>query len=147
MGRTFLQWSVFGVAATLVLQPAQAGDRERAAVQVHHLGASIHRVAVVNRGENGGLRIENGAQRQSSEVRVGNPVHGEFSFLPVTPLGTNAPSPRDRGTTTRQGETGPSTSPRERKTITFFRLDPKFGDVAVQPVVGGVNGAQLSVGF
>ena len=131
----------------LVVQPAQAGERETAAAQAHHLGASIHRVAMVNRGEDRGLRIENGAQRQRSEVRVGNPVHGEFSFLPVTPLRTDPPSPRDRGTTARQGEQGPATPPRERKSITFFRLDPKFGDVAVQPVVGGVNGAQLSVGF
>lgn len=35
----------------------------------------------------------------------------------------------------------------ERKGITFFRLAPKFGDVSVQPVIGGVNGAQISVGF
>jgi len=36
----------------------------------------------------------------------------------------------------------------KRKTITFFRFhNSKLGDVSVQPVVGGVNGAQLSFGF
>lgn len=34
-------------------------------------------------------------------------------------------------------------SPPKRKTITFFRR----GDISVQPVIGGVNGAQLSIGF
>ena len=101
-----------GVAAALAFvgQPATAGERETAAVQIHHRGPSVQSVAVVNRSEDRGLRIENGGRRQLAE-------------------------------------TGPATSPRERKSITFFRLDPKFGDVAVQPVVGGVNGAQLSVGF
>jgi len=35
----------------------------------------------------------------------------------------------------------------QHKTLTFFRLNPKLGDISVQPVVGGVNGAQLSIGF
>jgi hypothetical protein len=43
-------------------------------------------------------------------------------------------------------ESGQAARP-QHKTITFFRLNPKLGDVSVQPVVGGVNGAQLSIGF
>jgi hypothetical protein len=51
--------------------------------------------------------------------------------------------------TTRRDEprdSGQSARP-QHKTLTFFRLNPKLGDVSVQPVVGGVNGAQLSIGF
>jgi len=139
----------FGVAIGVALQSVQAGERQTAAaVQVHHLEASGHRVALV-KGEDRGLRIESGGPALAGKLRigVGSVGHGEFLFGPVTPLGTDPPSPRDRGTTARQGETGPATSPRERKSVTFFRLDPKLGDVAVQPVIGGVNGAQLSVGF
>ena len=124
-----------------------AGERETAAVQIHHRGPSVQSVAVVNRSEDRGLRIENGGRRQRTEVGVGNMGHGEFSFVPVTPLRPDPPSSHNRGTTARQGENGPATPPRERKSITFFRLDPKLGDVSVQPVIGGVNGAQLSVGF
>jgi len=48
--------------------------------------------------------------------------------------------------TKKEKESGP-TPVNERKKIILFRFDPKFGDVTVQPVVGQVNGAQLSVGW
>jgi hypothetical protein len=54
-----------------------------------------------------------------------------------------------QATSTRKDEpkeSGQAAHP-QHKTITFFRLNPKLGDVSVQPVVGGVNGAQLSIGF
>ncbi len=35
----------------------------------------------------------------------------------------------------------------ERKPLTLFRFDSRFGEVAVRPVIGKVNGAQLSLGF
>jgi len=155
MARTFVCW--LGVAAGLALQTAQAGDRESTAVQTHHRASLVQSVAVAapprfgrkpevtdQKPEVGGSAT---AGKLRSAVGMGTTRHGEFSFVPVTPLGADPPSSRNRGTTARQGENGPSTSPRERKSITFFRLDPKLGDVSVQPVVGGVNGAQLSVGF
>ena len=37
--------------------------------------------------------------------------------------------------------------PREHKPITLFHFNSQFGEVAVRPVFGRVNGAQLSVGF
>jgi hypothetical protein len=77
-----------------------------------------------------------------------NITHGEFSFVAVTPLGPRAgDQSRLLQGDSVQREKGPATPPAERKSITFFRLNPKLGDVSVQPVVGGVNGAQLSVGF
>jgi hypothetical protein len=35
----------------------------------------------------------------------------------------------------------------EHRPLTLFHLDSKFGNIAVQPVVGHVNGAQFSLGF
>jgi hypothetical protein len=121
-----------GVAATFALQPAQAGERKPAAVQAHHLGASIRRVALVAPARS--------SARADLSKRLGDvnrsAAGGEFSFVPVTPLGAEAGGKRTE-----------PLSPQERKTITFFRLNPKLGDVSVQPIVGGVNGAQLLVGF
>jgi hypothetical protein len=77
------------------------------------------------------------------------PGRGEFSFLPVSPLESRLSRSANNAPATsgdEQKEKGPI-PPRERKSVTFFRLDSKYGDVSVQPVVGGVNGAQLSVGF
>ncbi len=36
---------------------------------------------------------------------------------------------------------------REHKPLTLFRFDSKFGEVAVRPAIGKVNGAQFSLGF
>jgi hypothetical protein len=47
---------------------------------------------------------------------------------------------------TKEKESEP-TPAKERKKIILFQFDRKFGDISVQPVVGRVNGAQLSVGF
>jgi hypothetical protein len=83
------------------------------------------------------LPRSSGADRVSS-IR-GMHGRGELAGVPVRPLETRL---------WHQPVTGADQSGRhERKSLTFFRLDPKFGDVSVQPVVGGVNGAQVSVGF
>jgi hypothetical protein len=39
------------------------------------------------------------------------------------------------------------TPPRLRKSLTFFRFQSKAGEVSVQPLVGGLKGAQFSLGF
>ena len=153
MGPRLILWSVLGVAAGFVSlqQPAMAGERRNVAAPIHHRAAFVQSVAVVaparstlradlpkpigydaaNRG------VDFGARRTAL-------VHGEFSFVPVTPLRQEV---REQRPGVGSPQQGPRTTPRERKGITFFRLDPKLGDVSVQPVVGGVNGAQLSVGF
>jgi hypothetical protein len=159
MRRIFI--GVAGVCLTmgLALQPAQAGERKHGATitfqaQASHavvvgaparssvradISQTLHHAVASPRGE--GQRTEVGGRRT---VGVGNAGHGEFSFAPVSPLGTEVGGQRSE---VGSGKRGPSTSPRERKSLTLFRLDPKFGDVSVQPVVGGVNGAQVSLGF
>ena len=78
-------------------------------------------------------------------------VTAEYSFSPVSPLASKSgsePTAQKVAVAGQAKETGPATDPSERKVVTFFRLNPKFGDVSVQPVIGGgVNGAQLAVGF
>jgi hypothetical protein len=143
----------------LALQPAQAGERKHGATIAYQAHAShavvvsaptrsnlhadisqtLHHAVTIPRGE--GQRTEVGSRK--TEVGAENVGHGEFSFVPVTPLGMEVKGPRSEVGSAK----GPGTPPRERKSLTFFRLDPKFGDVSVQPVVGGVNGAQVSLGF
>jgi hypothetical protein len=74
---------------------------------------------------------------------------GDVPFFPVSPFQSKLPRSDDRASTSRseQKENGPTTAPRERNSVTFFRFDSKLGNISVQPVIGGVNGAQLSVGF
>jgi hypothetical protein len=88
-----------------------------------------------------------------SVARLGNNATSEYSFSAVSPLASKSavgtePTARATFVAAQAKEAGPTTVPSERKTVTFFRLNPKFGDVSVQPVFGGgVNGAQLAVGF
>jgi hypothetical protein len=151
-----------GAAAAFALQSAQAGERKPAATQAHHL-ASAHRVALVaparsslradlpktsrdvtSRPDNFGATSLRKDRVKSGRESAGMPgganrnaaARGEFSFVAVTPLGTDA-----------GGQRSEPVAPQERKSLTFFRLDSKLGDVSVQPVVGGVNGAQVLVGF
>jgi len=162
----------FGAAAAFALQPAQAGERKPAAMQAHHLGVSVHRVASVvpvrsslradlpktmrkdvnsRRDDFGRRRLRSENPRDLAGLRTVASQHArraEFSFVPITPLGTEAASqnrPREGDGVPK--EKGPAPPPAERKNVTLFRLNPKLGDVSVQPVVGGVNGAQLLVGF
>lgn len=128
-----------GVAAGLALQPAHAGDRKQ--LSVRHAETSIQRVVFA-------------AQARSTGDSYGGRIikaqgRGEFSFSPVSPLESRLSRSQVAGafpSTTRERGKRP-VSQGERKNVTFFRLDPKFGDVSVQPVMGGVNGAQLSVGY
>jgi hypothetical protein len=129
MGRSLFSWWGVGVAALLAWQPALAGERKQAATR--HSEMSARPVMV------GALPRSSGGDRANS-IRA---MHGrvELQGLPVRPLETRL---------SRQPVTGADQSERhEHKSVTFFRLNPKFGDVSVQPVVGGVNGAQVSVGF
>jgi hypothetical protein len=147
MGRTYSNWWGLGVAAFfLVGQPAQALAGERKLVAVRHAEMSARPVTVV------ALPRSLGADHASS-VKA---MHGrrELAALPVrameTRLSQDGPptfAGLRRGEQGRGYKGGDEPGRHERKSVTLFRLNPKFGDVSVQPVVGGVNGAQVSVGF
>jgi hypothetical protein len=159
MRRIFIGLAGACVTMGLALQPSQAGERKHGATiafQAHpsravvvgtparssvraDISQTLHHAVASPRGE--AQRTEVGGRRT---VEAGNTGNGEFSFAPVSPLGTEVGGQRSEVGSAKRG---PTTAPRERKSLTLFRLDPKFGDVSVQPVVGGVNGAQVSLGF
>jgi hypothetical protein len=135
MGRDLVRWLGFGVAVGIAFQPAQAGERKSAIIQ---------RAAIPARSSDFG-----GQMRSLGNNHVTAPLkmqgRGELAFFQVTPFesrsagaGANASRQREE-----QKASGPTT-PRERRTMTLLRLNP---NISVQPVIGGVNGAQLSVGF
>jgi hypothetical protein len=126
-----------GIAVGLALQPAHGGDRKQAA---ERHAETVTRGVVVANNARSNLRADVPQTMRSGVTSR----RSEFSFSPVSPLESSTRSQAQPGH--EEKEKAP-TSPRERRNVTFFRLDPKFGDISVQPVVGGVNGAQLSVGY
>lgn len=142
-----------GVVLGLALQSAHAGDRKLGAAGFHARTVAAHPVVFAAQtrasGDNYTSRLRPAA---FAELRRDYGVPGgtnEFSFAPVSPLKSEV-----RGATAAakmksesRSATREPTPPSERKTVRFFKLDSKLGDVSVQPVLGGVNGAQLSVGF
>ena len=127
----------FGIALGLAVQPAHGGDRKQASARhAETVSRGVVFAAQARSGLHGGVP-------QTMHAGVTS-RRGEFSFSPVSPLEARALSQMKPGA--EEKEKGPI-SPRERRNVTFFRLDPKLGDISVQPVVGGVNGAQLSVGY
>ena len=129
MGRNLLSWVGLGAAALLAAQSAQGGERKLAAPRHSEMSARPVMVAAI--------RPSRGMD-QANSMRA---LHGraELAGSPVRPLETRL----SHQSTTDVADQGRH----EHKSLTFFRLNPKFGDVSVQPVVGGVNGAQVSVGF
>lgn len=137
MRRNSIGWVALGaIVAFASLPGAKAGDRptlekgkaSRALAELAQAQPNFHPATA---------RLQGGTAPQ-------------YSFSPVSPFASksagNAPASRSAAAD-RTRQAGPATTPTERKPITFFRLDPKFGDVSLRPVVGGVNGAQVSLGF
>lgn len=145
MGRIFMGWSGLCVAAGLALQPAHASDRKTASVRAG--GKSIRAFAFPAQARSS-LRADVPQTLRSGVTSRRGVGANEFSFSAVNPLESRLSRSADKTPTNgdEQIEKAP-TPPSERKTVRFFRLDPKLGDISVQPVVGGVNGAQLSMGF
>jgi hypothetical protein len=106
----------------LVCQPAEAGDRK----------------------STGGL--------QESKRAVLVTHNADAGSIPGATIGTSANRPfaldysvDHRPGSGKEGEAAARTH--ARKTLTLFRFNSNFGEVDVQPVIGHVNGAQLSIGF
>jgi hypothetical protein len=124
------------MAVGIGLQPAQAGERKSAISQ--------HAAVSVRSHDFGGQMRSSGNNHVAAPMKMQQ--RSELAFVQVSPfesksagVGEKASRPREE-----QRASGPSTAPRERKTLTLLRLNP---NISVQPVIGGVNGAQLSVGF
>jgi hypothetical protein len=121
------------MAVGLALQPAHGGDRRQASARhAETFNRSVFAVRSRSLSADVPQMMRSGVTSR----------RGEFTFSPVSPLESRA-----RSQVQSVNEEKAPTSARERRNVTFFRLDSKFGDISVQPVVGGVNGAQLSMGY
>lgn len=157
MARNLIGWAAVGLVLGLALPPAWAGERKPAAMSSG--GVPLHKVVFAAPARStlrAGLPPTSryGVTSRPGENFGGGPLKGqgrrELSFAAVSPLRSEAGAPATAGkqrSETGSAKLGPTTAPSERKTMKFLQLDPRLGDVSVQPVVGGVNGAQLSVGF
>jgi hypothetical protein len=124
-----------GVAVGLAWQPAQAGDRK---------GATIQGAAVSARNSDFDAQMRSlGNNHTPAPMKTQG--RGELAFFQVTPFESRSAGAAEKTSRPREEQkpSGPTT-PRERRAITLLRFNP---NISVQPVIGGVNGAQLSVGF
>jgi hypothetical protein len=120
MVRRAILWATFCAAMGFAVGSAQAGDRKPAAVD-----RSVLPDRVVTRAES------------PASLR-----HDAFtSSVAAVPEQKNSRVKRDL---IEESAAVPSS---ERKQITLFHINSKFGDVAVQPVFGSIQGAQFSIGF
>jgi len=74
---------------------------------------------------------------------------GENNFFTSAASGKHVAAGQSRRHEDRATSERPDTreSRRERAHYPFFHFDSKLGNIAVEPVVGKVNGAQLYVSF
>ena len=121
MGRDLIGVFGFSVVVGLVCQPAQAGDRK----------------------STGGVQESKRAVLVAPNTYAGLPPGETNGASPSRPFALSYPV--DRRSNGKEEEA--AARARERKTLTLFRFNSNFGEVAVQPVIGHVNGAQFSIGF
>ena len=119
MVRRGILWVTFCGAIGFALDSAQARDRKSAG-----LDRSVSTDRVATRPERSALRYDAStasiaAVPDPKKSRVNHDLKEETADVPTT----------------------------ERKQITFFHINSKFGDVAVQPVFGAIQGAQFTLGF
>jgi len=120
MGRNLVGACGLLVALGLACQPAHAGDR-KSATRVHEAKEML----VAPKAHEVSLRSE---MFGASEVR---PFAARSSAS--AEHGSNRNSERENAT--------------DHNPLTLFHINSKLGDIAVEPVMGQVNGAQFSLGF
>ena len=123
MGREFIRALAVLFAIGLAAHPAHAGDRKSGT-------SALHNAKGTGGLERAMLASESGRSIDESRRSRGSDAFSYVSLGDVDQPKTTGPAP-----------------PSERKKLTFFRFGSKFGDVSVQPVIGAVKGAQLSLGF
>ena len=125
MGRNLVGSCGLIIAIGLACQPAHAGDRKSAG-RVHDVAKEMF---VVREAHAASLRYE------TPGATIVRPFEARYS------------TSTDRGSS-KDNKRGNAAAPAsEHKQLTLFHINSKFGDIAVQPVMGQVNGAQLSLGF
>lgn len=137
MGRRFTRrWCLLCFCVTAALQPAHGGDRKPAAARhtAEASGGIDQAVAAFTSAGSDPVTWRNSAEAPSL-FALSDPEAKASSRVSKASARHDEHDERER------------TPPTERKTPTLFRVDPKFGDIAVEPVIGAAKGLQLSVGF
>ena len=125
MGRNLVGSCGLIVAIGLACQPAHAGDRKSAG-RVHDETKEMF------------------VAREAHAVSLRYETPGATI---VRPFEARHSTSTDRGSS-KDNKRGNAAAPAsEHKRLTLFHINSRFGDIAVQPVMGQVNGAQLSLGF
>lgn len=125
---------LFLVALTL---PAQAGDRRGRKADAIDSSITSDPAILVN---------AESTRRGFSENE--RPSHRAPNNFFVTNEMNQPRFVRDRNAKrNKDEEKSEPRSAKERKQIRFFHFNSKLGEVSVSPVIGSINGAQMSVGF
>jgi len=125
MGRNLVGSCGLIVAIGLACQPAHAGDR-KSAVRIHDEAREMF------------------VAREAHAVSL---PYGTSGATIVRPFEARYSTSTDHGSYKDNKRGNGSAPASEHKRLTLFHFTSTFGDIAVQPVMGQVNGAQLSVGF
>ena len=128
MGRNLVGSCMLLVAISLACQPVHAGDRKSPR---RNQEAAIETLVA---------RKAHTTSRRSEMVGTpaASPFETRFSASADHEL-IRVSDKEDRDAQAREHGKG--------KPLTLFRINSKFGDIAVEPVMGQVNGAQFSLGF
>jgi hypothetical protein len=141
MARNFTIWCGWLVVLRLaLLRPAQAqaGDRKPAFAKGYGVASPLCHTEAASE------------TVMSWEIQSVSLRYDAFGASGVRPFEATKRSFADKGVTKQSLETRGSSESRglaERNPVTLFRFSSKLGDVAVQPVIGDLKGAQFSVGF
>ena len=133
--RFALRMAGLGIALGLAAEPAAAGERKSGGAIGHARLIGVHAIVVPAPTRSSGDSVGRNAKLSG---------HAELSFVSVSPLGSEVKGSKPAAANERRG---PATPASERKNIKFFQMSSRLGEVSLQPVVGGVNGAQVSLGF
>ena len=123
MGRNLVGSCGLLIAIGLACQPAQAGDRKSA----NRVQEAAGKILVAPKAHAVSVRYE---------------VVGASVVRPFEARSSASANRRASADSERKHASEPT---REHQPLTLFRFDSKFGQIAVQPVFGHVNGAQFSV--
>jgi hypothetical protein len=127
MGRHSVGLCVVAIALGIACQPAYAGGRKSSAAAR----------------DDGGLD-ETFTSHQAHSLTV---RHDAFGSAAVRPFDVSYSSVTEKRFTNAKENDNSKAPTGDRKMLTLFHFNSRFGDVAVQPVFNGMKGLQLSVGF
>lgn len=133
----------FGLAA----EPAVAGDRRGGSSSAHEAHATMRDAFGGDRGGGSSVAAMRSSDGGAGAQRGRANALDDFLFSPTAHGDALRSRPGERASNEDNKAESAPTAPRERKSVTLFRFNSKLGEVAVEPVIGSIKGAQFSFGF